>query len=95
MPSVASLSEFNRNQSTVIAQLKETEEPLYLTRNGRSSVVVMDADAFDRMLSRRDELREREMAVYSNLLRGYQDVLEGRTAPAPDAFARIRDAKGW
>ena len=43
MPAVTSLSDFNRNQSEVISRLSETEEPLYLTRNGKSAVVVMDA----------------------------------------------------
>ena len=63
MPAVTSLSDFNRNQSEVISRLSETEEPLYLTRNGKSAVVVMDAEAFDRAMSFRNEVHEREMSV--------------------------------
>ena len=95
MPAVTSLSEFNRNQSAVIAQLEKTQEPLYLTRNGKASVVVMDADAFDRMVSFKDEVQAREMQVLDGLLRGYQDVLDGKTVDAVDSLARIRAAKGW
>lgn len=51
MPAVASLSEFNRNQTALIDTLEKTQEPIYLTRNGKASVVVMDAAAFDRMVS--------------------------------------------
>lgn len=95
MPAVTSLSDFNRNQSEVISRLSETEEPLYLTRNGKSAVVVMDAEAFDRAMSFRNEVHEREMSVYRGLLRGYQDVQEGGTSDAKSAFARVREQKGW
>ncbi|WP_442904881.1 type II toxin-antitoxin system Phd/YefM family antitoxin [Gordonibacter sp.] len=43
MPAVKSISEFTRNQSALIRELKNTQEPLYVTRNGSSSIVVMDA----------------------------------------------------
>lgn len=95
MPAVTSLSEFNRNQSEVISKLAETAEPLYLTRNGKAAVVVMDAEAFDRAMSFREDVRAREMEVYGGLMRGYQDVKEGRVTDASDAFARIRQKKGW
>ena len=95
MPAAESLSEFNRNQSQVISRLAETGEPLYLTRNGRNAVVVMDAEAFDEAMSFRNEVREREMSVYADLLKGYEDVQAGRVSPASSAFARIRASKGW
>ena len=95
MPAMTSLSEFNRHQSETISELEKTGEPLYLTRNGKSAVVVMDADAFDRMVSAKEELRTREMAVYDGLMQGYQDVLVGKTAPAQDVFTRIRSQRGW
>lgn len=95
MPAVASLSEFNRNQVEVITRLQETKEPLYLTRNGSSAVVVMDAEAFDEKIAVRDELREREMEVYAGLMRGYQNVLDGNVTDADEVFASIRKEKGW
>lgn len=95
MPAVASLSEFIRNQSAVIDRLERSQEPMYLTRNGKASVVVMDAAAFDRMMSFRAEVQRREMEVYDGLLRGYQDILDGKTQEAKDAFSKIRTSKGW
>lgn len=95
MPAVASLSEFNRNQSAVIDRLERSQEPMYLTRNGKASVVVMDADAFDRMMGFKAEVQQREMAVYDGLLRGYQDVLENKTQEAKGALDKIRSSKGW
>ena len=83
MPAVASLSEFNRNQTALIDTLEKTQEPIYLTRNGKASVVVMDAEAFDRM------------DVYQGLMRGYADVLDGKTSDARGALGAIREKKGW
>lgn len=55
----------------------------------------MNAEAFDRAMSLRDEVRQRELAVYDGLMRGYQDVLDGKTIPAADAISRIRAERGW
>lgn len=95
MPKVRSLSDFNRNQTALIDELGKTKEPLYLTRNGRSSVVVMDSDAFDELSSFRNELRAREMRVYDGIMRGYEDYLSGKTVSAAEANTRIREENGW
>lgn len=95
MPSVVPLSEFNRNQTEVIEQLHESGEPIYLTRNGRATVVVMDAEAFDRAQAMRDELREREMETYFGMLRGFHDYVDGNLMSLEEADARIRTKMGW
>ncbi len=95
MPAVASLSEFNRNQTALIDTLEKTQEPIYLTRNGKASVVVMDAAAFDRMVSAKECAQKREMDVYQGLMRGYADVLDGKTSDAKGALGAIREKKGW
>ena len=89
MTNIKSLSEFNRNQNAVIEELAASREPLYLTRNGSASVVVMDAEAFDHAISFRDEIHMREMRVYHGLMEGYQDVLEGRTIDAVEAETEL------
>lgn len=89
------LSEFNRNQNAVIDELRESQEPVYLTKNGAASVVVMDAAAFDRAMSFRADLRAREMRTYEGLLRGYSDVENGDVMSLDAMDARVREAKGW
>lgn len=95
MPAIKSLSEFNRNQSDIIEELSMSGEPLYLTRNGSASLVVMDAEAFDREISFRQNIQTHEMAVYEGLMRGYQDYLEGNVVDAVDAETQLKAAKGW
>ena len=95
MPMVAPLVEFNRSQSEVIAEIEKTGEPMYLTRNGRAVAVVMDVAAYERAVSNLEQARALEQDVYTGILRGYRDKLEGRTTPLGEADARIRAAKGW
>ncbi|MEF2656015.1 MAG: type II toxin-antitoxin system Phd/YefM family antitoxin [Eggerthellaceae bacterium] len=95
MPTVKPLSEFNRNQSAVISELKETQQPMYLTRNGSASIVVMDAEAFDRAMSFRASMQENEMRIYNSLMKGYADYLEGDVVEASEAEKAIMEEKGW
>lgn len=95
MPKIRSLSEFNRNQIALIDELRECGEPMYLTRNGRAAVVVMDADAFDRFANSRDVARENEMRIYESLMEGYRDYLEGRVVDADEAHRILMEEKGW
>lgn len=95
MPIVKPLSDFNRNQSSIIDELEQTQRPIYLTRNGTASIVVMDAGAFDRAMSFRASAYANEMRVYDSLMKGYDDVQQGHVVDADQAEEEIRRAKGW
>lgn len=95
MPKVKSLSDFNRNQSSIIEELQQTGEPIYLTRNGSASLVVMDAESFDHQMSLRASAMANEMRVYDGLMRGYADYLDGNVVDAEKAEDAILKAKGW
>lgn len=95
MPAVASLTDFNRNQNAVLADLKDTQKPMYLTKNGRACAVIMDAEAFDRMMAEREETRSREERIYQGILRGIEEFQRDETTEAAEGFASIRDHKGW
>ncbi len=51
------LTEFKRETSRFVARLKETGRPSILTVNGRPSVVVMDAAAWQEMQNELDHAR--------------------------------------
>ena len=95
MPQIKPLSEFNRNQNALIEDLRQSGEPLYLTRNGSACVVVMDSAAFDAAMAFRNEIYEQEMRTYRGIMRGYEQYRNGETTPADEAFAQIRAARGW
>jgi len=51
---ISPLTEFKRDTARMIAQIKETGRPQILTVNGKPSVVVMDAAAWQKMQDRLD-----------------------------------------
>lgn len=95
MPAMTSIAEFTRKPGEIIDQLHETQQPLYLTRNGKSSVVIMDAQAFERALSYQEKARQRETFVYDGIMRGIEDFQRGNIADAKEGLERIRAKKGW
>jgi len=82
---IQSLSNFKRNTSEVIKQLKETGEPVVLTINGKAELVVQDAAAYQELL----ELRDRMEAI-AGIRRGLASMERGKGRPAEDVFANLR-----
>ena len=75
-----------RNQSAeFVRHLKETRRPMVLTVNGRASVVVQDADAYQRMRDIAAAADARE-----GIRQGLEDKAAGRARPAKDVFDDLR-----
>lgn len=96
MPTVLPISDLQRNLGSVASECHETGQPIYLTKNGKASLVVMDAAEFDRRLASLDSLREHEESVQRAISRGYDDMVNGRVRPLDKAMTdadRIRRAR--
>lgn len=93
MPVVLSVSEMQRNGAALTNQAMQTKEPIYLTRNGRSAVVLMDAEEFDRRMAFRDALAAREERVLEGIMRGHREIERGEGIPLEDALAQL--GEGW
>ncbi len=67
LDNIHSLTDFKRNASNYVEQVRETRSPLVLTVNGKAAVIVQDASAFqgllDRMQAMEVELRELKLAT--------------------------------
>ena len=98
MPSVRPISDLQRNLGDVADECHRTQRPVYLTKNGSASLVVMDAAAFDEQAEALAGLRDHVQAVQRAIARGYDDYLHGRTRPweqartDADAIRALRDA---
>ena len=57
MPTVRPVSELQRNFKKVVDECERSSDPIYLTRNGSASLVVMDAAAFDREMAIHERVR--------------------------------------
>ena len=96
MPVVLPVSELQRNMGAVAEQCHESKRPIYLTKNGKASLVVMDAAEFDALFSALEDLRVHEERVERAISRGYDDLVNGRVRPLDQALQdaeRIRRAR--
>jgi prevent-host-death family protein len=78
------LTEFKRETSKFIKQLKETGEPVVLTINGKAELVVQDAASYQKLL----EAKERIEAI-AGIRRGLEEMKRGEGRPAEEVFADL------
>jgi PHD/YefM family antitoxin component YafN of YafNO toxin-antitoxin module len=71
---IHSLTDFKKNTSEFINQLKETGEPVVLTINGKAELIVQDAAAYQKL-----RLVAEEARVLEGIRRGIEDMNTGRT----------------
>ena len=83
------LTEFKRNTTGLVKQMKKTRRPVVLTVNGKAELVVQDANSYQRMLERLDRLEAVEA-----IRQGLQDVEEGRVRDARSALEELRKKLG-
>ncbi|MDO4405170.1 MAG: type II toxin-antitoxin system Phd/YefM family antitoxin [Atopobiaceae bacterium] len=78
MTHIKTSSDLQRNIGAIYDLCDRTKEPVYVTRNGKSSLVVINADSFDDILARQAELEE-ELELYRTLMQSELDRLKGDT----------------
>jgi len=84
---IDSLTNFKRQTSQYLNQLRETGNPVVLTVNGKAQVVVQDAAAYQRLVERA-AMAEREETIAA-IREGLADVDAGRTKPARAALQTL------
>ena len=85
---ISPLTEFKRDTARMIAQIKETGRPQILTVNGKPSVVVMDAAAWQEM---QDQLDYAETAA--GIRKGLTQARAGEGAEAGQFFNGLAQIK--
>ncbi|MCF4969460.1 type II toxin-antitoxin system Phd/YefM family antitoxin [Nostoc sp. CMAA1605] len=73
---IHSLSNFKRNTSDLIKQMKQTGKPVVLTVNGKAELVVQDAQSYQKLL----ELVE-QLETIAGIKQGLEDINAGNTRP--------------
>ncbi len=68
---IHSLSNFKRNTSEFLRQLKETGHPVVLTINGKAELVVQDSASYQRLLERAEQAERMDaLRIGSRHVRG-------------------------
>ena len=86
---IHSLSDFKRNTSEFLAQMRGSGHPVVLTINGKAELVVQDAVSYQKLLDRVDELEALE-----GISRGLADVEAGRVTPLRQFEREFREKRG-
>jgi prevent-host-death family protein len=79
------ISYVKANAAEIIAQMRETGDPIIITQNGEATAVLQDIVSY--------EATQETLAMLQIVAMGNADIAAGRTAPYQEVFARLR-AKG-
>jgi PHD/YefM family antitoxin component YafN of YafNO toxin-antitoxin module len=83
------LEAFRERPAELIAQIKATRRPILLTIDGEAAAVLQDPAEYQRLL---------DLAALADpeegLRQGLEDIAGGRTRPAREVFAELRDEYG-
>ena len=82
---INSLSNFKRDTSRFIEQMKETGNPVVLTVNGKAELIVQDTESYQKLLERLDRLE-----AIAGIQQGLADVKAGRTQALDDFAQKMR-----
>ena len=85
LENIHSLTDFQRDTKTHIKNLKKTGRPVVLTVNGKATLIVQEASAYQSML----DSVERAAAI-DGIQRGLDSASRGEGEPADEVFARLR-----
>jgi prevent-host-death family protein len=71
-----------RRATRILADVRETKEPVLITEHGKPSAYLVDAASFEHMRDR--------MTILEGIARGERAVLEGRTLTQAEARRRMK-----
>lgn len=94
MPMIVPVSELQRNGAELVSRTMSTKEPIYLTRRGYKSVVLIDASEFDRMADAENQRIRHALEVKEGIELGHSQVMEGKTVTLDDALAQLESRWG-
>jgi len=86
---IHSLTDFKKNTSEFINQLKETGEPVVLTINGKAELIVQDAAAYQKLRQVAEEAK-----ILEGIRQGIEDMNAGRTVSLAEFKAHARNKHG-
>ncbi len=86
---INSLSNFKRNTTEFLEQLKRSGKPIVLTINGKAELVVQDAESYQKLLEISEKLETIEA-----LKSAIEEMKAGKGEPAEKIFAELLQTVG-
>ena len=64
MPNIKSSTDLRNNYNEISSYCRETGEPIYITKNGRGDLAVMNIDSFNKLMDRYELYRLLEQSEF-------------------------------
>lgn len=81
MPRIIPIKDL-KNTSTISELCHNADEPIFVTKNGYSDMVVMSNQAYDKLIER--------LHLYQLVAEAEQDIEDGNLIDAEDVFTELR-----
>ncbi len=81
MPLILPSSDLRNKYNEISETCHKTGKPIYITKNGKGDLAVMDINVFEYMIEKYD--------LYSELEKGIKDIENGDYLDVDEAFAKI------
>ncbi len=85
MPTIKSSADLRNSYNEISTLCHTFQEPVHITKNGKSDLTVMSNEAYDTLIGKLD--------LYDKIAEGLLDAAEGRTRPFSDAMAELRQRR--
>lgn len=82
MPNIKSSTDLRNNYNEISSFCHETQEPLFITKNGRGDLAVMSIDLFNRFMAKYE--------LYQLLEQSESDFENDRTLTFEDSMSSLR-----
>ena len=82
MPNIKSSTDLRNNYNEISSFCHETQEPLFITKNGRGDLAVMSIDLFNRFMAKYE--------LYQLLEQSESDFKNDRTLTFEDSMSSLR-----
>lgn len=92
MPTIMPVSDLQRNFKSVADACAVSKEPVYLTRNGYPSLVIIDAETYQEEERFRKSVYEHEMRLRDKALEAHEHIEHGETVSLAEA-RELRSAR--
>ncbi len=78
---IRSISYIKAHAAEILAQVNETQRPVYVTQNGEAKAVLMDTNSYEKM--------KKALGLLTLLAQGERDVREGDFVSQQEFFAAM------
>ena len=85
MPKIIPIRDM-KDTSKISQMCQESDEPIFITKNGYGDMVIMSMDTYEQALA--------DVSLYALLAKSLEDEKMGRVEKARDALAEIRQEYG-